>query len=90
MSEIVALGFGVSVFYLIFRLGAQMNSLSLQMKKMNDHLDRMAQHMGLPEHHINEELRELVREGRMVEAVKRTREVFGLSLVEAKQYVDGL
>ncbi|PFG12238.1 hypothetical protein [Bacillus sp. es.036] len=90
MTEIVALGFGVSVFYLIFRLGAQMNRLSMQMKRTNDHLDRMAQHMGLPEHPINEELRELVREGRMVEAVKRTREVFGLSLVEAKQYVDGL
>ncbi|WP_166000693.1 hypothetical protein [Bacillus sp. Cs-700] len=90
MTGIVALGFGVSVFYLIFRIGAQMNRLSLHMKRMNDHLDRMAQHMGLPEDPINEELRELMREGRMVEAVKRTREVFGLSLVEAKQYVDGL
>ncbi|MGE6204570.1 hypothetical protein [Guptibacillus hwajinpoensis] len=90
MTEIVLIGFVVGIFYFVSRISAQMNSLSVRMKSMNDHLNRMAQHMDLPEHPINNELRELMKEGKMVEAVKKAREVFGLSLLEAKEYVDGL
>ncbi|HDR8032446.1 TPA: hypothetical protein QCY74_005892, partial [Bacillus cereus] len=39
---------------------------------------------------INKELRQLVEEGKKVTAVKRVREAFGFSLIEAKQYVDKL
>lgn len=39
---------------------------------------------------INEELRELLQRGKTVEAVKRTRQQFGWSLLEAKQYIDEL
>ncbi len=67
-----------------------MSSLSGRMKSMHNQLNRMAQHMDLPEHPIIDELRELMKEGKMVEAVKKAREEFGLSLLEAKEYVDGL
>ncbi|HDX9602934.1 TPA: hypothetical protein ROX83_005937, partial [Bacillus cereus] len=39
---------------------------------------------------INKELRQLVEEGKKVTAVKRVREAFGFSLLEAKQYVNKL
>lgn len=39
---------------------------------------------------INKELRQLMEEGKTVTAVKRVREAFGFSLLEAKQYVDKL
>ncbi|MGG1686488.1 hypothetical protein [Pseudalkalibacillus sp. NRS-1564] len=88
--EIALVGLLAAVFYLVFRVSAQMNSLSVRMKSMHDQLNRMAQHLDLPEHPINDELRELMKEGKTVEAVKKAREVFGLSLLEAKEYVDGL
>ena len=39
---------------------------------------------------INDELRKLMAQGKTVEAVKEARQAFGLSLLEAKQYVDSL
>lgn len=39
---------------------------------------------------VNGRLRELLKEGKNVQAVKEAREAFGYSLLEAKQYVDGL
>ncbi|TSJ63524.1 hypothetical protein FPQ13_09135 [Allobacillus salarius] len=35
-------------------------------------------------------MRVLLKEGKEVQAVKEVRQAFGLSLLEAKQYVDGL
>ncbi|MDQ0427831.1 ribosomal protein L7/L12 [Planomicrobium stackebrandtii] len=58
------------------------------------HVEKLLQHatqgQKITEPDINEELRELLQKGRMVEAVKRTRQEFGWSLLEAKQYVDEL
>ena len=53
-------------------------------------LKQMSQEMDLAEPDINGELRELLRQGKTIEAVKRTRQEFGWSLLEAKQYVDEL
>ena len=39
---------------------------------------------------IDSELRALVAEGKKVQAVKKVRMVLGLSLLEAKEYVDSL
>lgn len=39
---------------------------------------------------VNDQLRNLVKEGKKVQAVKEAREAFGYSLLEAKEYVDGL
>ncbi|MBC6970914.1 ribosomal protein L7/L12, partial [Bacillus sp. Xin] len=46
--------------------------------------------IGIPEHEVNEELRQLVRDGEKIEAIKKAREVLGLSLLEAKNYIDSL
>jgi len=58
-------------------------------------LQRIEEHLGLNEVSLEEaalqvELVQLLKEGKMVEAVKRVRESLGLSLLEAKQYVDQL
>lgn len=43
-------------------------------------------------HYINKELRQLVRDRdrEKIEAIKKAQEVLGLSLLEAKNYVDSL
>lgn len=39
---------------------------------------------------VNEELRKLLHSGKTIEAVKKAREEFGMSLLDAKRYVDKL
>lgn len=39
---------------------------------------------------INEAIQQLVNEGKIVEAVKKARELYGYSLLEAKHYVDNI
>ncbi|MED1601925.1 hypothetical protein [Alkalihalophilus marmarensis] len=39
---------------------------------------------------VDDEIRELLKKGQRVEAVKLARDELGLSLVEGKKYVDGL
>lgn len=53
-------------------------------------MEKVADQVNVPEHPINETLRELLKEGKKVQAVKEARQVLGLSLLEANQYVDGL
>ncbi len=42
------------------------------------------------EYPIDEEIKQLVDEEKIVQAVKLTRELYGYSLLEAKRYVDSL
>lgn len=46
--------------------------------------------VSLPPHLVQNEVLQLVRKGKEVAAVKKAREALGLSLLEAKQYVDAL
>ncbi len=39
---------------------------------------------------VNEELRKMLRRGKIIEAVRKAREEFGISLLDAKRYVDKL
>ncbi|MGE6537786.1 hypothetical protein [Bacillus luti] len=63
-----------------------------RLKRIEDKLQLITKEMGVIEREpeINKELRQLMEEGKTVTAVKRVREVFGFSLLEAKQYVDKL
>ncbi|HLR41265.1 MAG TPA: hypothetical protein VK091_06270 [Virgibacillus sp.] len=74
------------IAYLLF-INSKMDD---RIKGMKISLDHMRKAMDLPEDPINDELRELIREGKEVKAVKKTREALGLSLVEGKKYVDAL
>ncbi|MGN7478250.1 hypothetical protein ACTHOQ_10355 [Solibacillus silvestris] len=64
--------------------------LSNRVKDMQSTLKQMTKQIISPDNPINNELKQLLKEGSDVKAVKRARELFGLSLVEAKQYIDKL
>lgn len=74
----------------IFYISSQLNNIHTKLKRTEDKLDRIAKHTELPEHEINEELRLLIKDGDKIKAIKKAREVLGLSLLEAKNYVDSL
>ncbi|MEC2056195.1 hypothetical protein I6J18_01365 [Peribacillus psychrosaccharolyticus] len=75
---------------IIFMLYDKLTKLEMRFKSMKATLDQIALQVEIPEHPINDELRKLLKEGKDVQAVKKAREVLGLSLLEAKQYVDAL
>lgn len=74
----------------IFYVSGQLNNIHTRLKRTEDKLNQIAKHMELPEHDINEELRQLVKDGDKIKAIKKAREILGLSLLEAKNYVDSL
>jgi len=80
----------VLLLFICLYLLHTINKLDDRVKGMKYKLNQIYRHMDVPEKPIDNELRELLHEGHDVKAVKRVRETLGLSLVEAKQYVDTL
>ena len=85
---IAALGF----IYIKEKLNEIEKKNDARLKGIEDRLQVITKEMGIVEREpeINKESRQLVEEGKTVTAVKRVREAFGFSLLEAKQYVDKL
>lgn len=84
----IILGFGAFIF-LISSVGQLRNEVKL----MRGTLNRIAERVGVTEiltKEEKEELKRLLSEGKNVQAVRRCREITGLGLKEAKEYVDGL
>ncbi|RAZ67075.1 hypothetical protein [Planococcus maitriensis] len=71
-------------------LSQQIQGLEVRMKRMSKRIEQLEAEADLEEPAINEELRRLIAEGQEVRAVKAARVAFGYSLLEAKQYIDGL
>lgn len=84
--------FVIVVFLLlkITKLQEDIKGMKLQIKGMKYTLDQVGDQMELPENPINDKLRDLLEEGKDIQAVKLAREALGLSLLEGKQYVDAL
>lgn len=82
----------VLVFGYIFYNATErrVKALETRIRHVEKLLQKSTQGQEITEPEINVELRQLLQQGKMVEAVKRTRQEFGWSLLEAKQYVDGL
>lgn len=77
--------------YLVY--GMMDSRLKAMEKKLADMQKTIAAiHKGEPlkEPPVNEGLRQLLQDGKDVEAIKMAREHLGLSLLEAKKYVDSL
>ncbi|PES74693.1 hypothetical protein CN505_23380 [Bacillus cereus] len=85
---IAAFGF----MYLAEKLNKIEKKMDTRLKRIEDRLQLISKEMGIVdrEPEINKELRQLLEEGKTVTAIKRVREAFGFSLLEAKQYVDKL
>lgn len=88
--EITYIGIIVLLVVYLFIVVNKLNILKARVKSMEITLNQVANHVDMPEHPVNEELRQLVKEGKEVKAVKKAREVFGFSLIEGKKYVDSL
>ena len=70
-----------------------MGKLRNEVKLMRGTLNRIAERVWVTKIVTKEEKEELMRlvaEGKNVEAVRRCREITGLGLKDAKEYVDGL
>jgi ribosomal protein L7/L12 len=84
---IVVLG----VLYISSRISQLEKKMDLRMKRLEafitkDKHDAFFQY----EEEVKDELKQLVKDGENVKSVKKAREHFGFSLLEAKQYVDSL
>ena len=75
--------------YIVEKLNKIEKKTDARLKRMEDRLQLITKEMGIVdrEPEINKELRHYGRR-KTVTAVKRVREAFGFSLLEAKQYVD--
>lgn len=78
------------VFLVILTVKMQVNQLESRIKRMQASLDQIIEQSGLPEHPVNDELRQLIREGADIKAIKKAREALGLSLIEGKEYIEQL
>ena len=78
----------VGAVYLL--LSRQIQAMEVRMKHMSKRIEQLEAEVTLEEPAINGELRRLIAEGQKIRAVKAARVAFGYSLLEAKQYIDGL
>lgn len=85
----------ITILFIIFN--TNINALQRDQKRIELKLDRIIEHFGLPEpskEKINDELKDelikLIEANKKVKAIKKLRDVTGMGLVEAKDYVDSL
>lgn len=88
--EMLLLFIGAYLLLLVGKIDSRIKKNETQIKGIKYTLDQISKQVDVPENPINKELRQLINEGNDVKAVKRVRETLGLSLLEAKQYVDAL
>ncbi|WP_257351353.1 hypothetical protein [Pseudalkalibacillus decolorationis] len=83
---------GVLIFLALWisTLNMKVTNLQDRLKTMRYTLNQIADQVGVPEHPVNEQIRALVKDGKNIEAIKEARKALGLSLIEAKEYVDSL
>ncbi len=80
----------VAVWGVYVVLNQQIQALEVRMKQMSKRIEQLEAEVVLEEPAINEELRRLIAEDQEIRAIKAARVAFGYSLIEAKQYIDGL
>ena len=87
----IIIGAVLVLVYIFYNATEQrIKALETRVRHMEKLLQKSSQGETFTEPEINKELRRLLQQGKKVEAVKRTRQEFGWSLLEAKQYVDRL
>ncbi|WP_240033915.1 hypothetical protein [Planococcus salinus] len=87
----IFVGAALVLVYLIYgSVNERLKAMETRMNIMQETISQLTAEGQVTEPAINEELRRLVKDGKTVEAVKKARKAFGLSLLEAKRYVDDL
>lgn len=95
MDSVIMFASLIALFFIWMSLSQKADEAKRRQQTILKKLQRIEEHLGLNEVSLEEaalqvELVQLFHEGKTVEAVKRVRETLGLSLLEAKQYVDQL
>lgn len=80
----------IGVPLIITSINNNINSLKSDLERMNSTLYKIAEQIGIPKPPIDDELKVLIEEGKKIEAIKKVRMDLGLSLKDAKEYVDSL
>jgi len=70
--------------------GNSISQLRNEIKRTNSILDKIAKQIGVPEPPVDSVIRDLVTEGKKIQAIKRYREITGVGLKEAKDYIDSI
>ena len=93
MNNILALVALLMISVVTVSLAIRMDKLEKDILNMKTKLNRISEHIGLPDP-VSDELKivllELVSKGEAIKAVKEYRKATGASLLEAKQYIDEL
>lgn len=76
--------------FIVLYLLSALTKLEQQVKKLNYTVSQLAAQSTITNDSLNNELRQLLKADKNVTAMKRVRESLGLSLIEAKQYIDTL
>lgn len=80
----------VGVYLMYMGMAQQIKAMEKRIKTMEATIRQFSADGEVTEPAVNDELRKLVAQGKSVQAVKQAREEFGLSLLDAKRYVDAL
>lgn len=78
------------ILILVLFLSANVYKLQGQIKGLKYSLDQISKQMDLPNDPANKEVQTLIDTGEDIKAVKRSREIFGFTLLEGKEYVEAL
>lgn len=93
MNNILALAALLMISVVTVSLAIRIAKLEKDILNMKTKLNRISEHIGLPDP-VSEELKtvllELVSKGEEIKAVKEYRKTTGAGLLEAKQYIDEL
>lgn len=76
----------IVILYLAFKVVV----LEGRVKQLQNSLSQVRDYPEIEKHPINDELRTLIQNGENIKAIKKSREVFGFSLLEGKEYIENL
>ena len=71
-------------------LTSKIDSLQKHITRMNSNLIKISNQVGVPKDPLDDEIRSIIVKDGKIKAMKKVREVTGLGLKEAKDYVDNL
>lgn len=75
---------------LLSSIGTGISQLRKDIKNTNTILEKIAKQIGVPEPSVDEEIKNLVANGEKIKAIKKYRDLTGVGLKEAKDYIDKL
>ncbi|MBZ5200278.1 hypothetical protein HU147_03520 [Planomicrobium chinense] len=88
---LVIAGAILAAVYLVYgMMDNRLKAMEKQLADMQKTIAAINSEEPLKEPPVNEGLRQLLQDGKDIEAIKMAREHLGLSLLEAKKYVDSL